>query len=331
MKLDMTLFDNRHSILFNVSKVVSNITISTFIRDQPGKCTFDIKKIDDLAFWEGATVSITVDSIPMFKGFVFSKKRSKDTNSISVTCFDQLRYLKNKDTFIFEGVTSGQIFSTICDKFVLKYKVVEDSGYICAPRTNDNKSLNDAIQHALDDTLINTNKWYIIRDNFGVLEHTNIVRLNSGAVIGDYNSLMNFDYTTSIDKDVYNQIKLYRDNKETGKRDIFIVNDTASKINPGKNLKEWGILQLYESVPEELDLRAIEERAMGMLSLYNNVNRDLKLESIGFPNIQAGSIITSIIEDLGDMGLNNYLLVNECTHKLSNEVHTMTLKVEVVI
>lgn len=328
MNIYATIYNNITEKAYDISKVISNLEITTNIENDPGKATFDIIKRDELSFSEGATVSIQIDEYKMFRGFVFAMKRSKDINKISVTCYDQLRYLKNKDSYVFENMTSDQIFSKICNDFVLKHRVVDKSSYICAPRSNDATALYEMIKASLDDTLINSKQWFIIRDNYGVLEHINIYSLQAGIMLGDKSGVTDFTYETSIDKDTYNQIKLYRDNESSGKREVFIVNDT---INGGSTIKAWGILQLYEKVDEKLNLAQIEQRALSMLSLYNNTKRSLKLEAIGVPNVCAGSIFKCSMEDLGDMSLNSYLLVTKCTHKISNGLHTMQLTTEVVI
>lgn len=327
MNIYATIYDNRYGKLWDISKAISNLSITTYMEGNPGKCTFDLIKSGEVAFWEGATVSIEVDGVKMFRGFVFKKERDENVDIISCTCYDQLRFLKNKDSYVFEGMTSHQIFKKICEDFVLKYKIVDESSYVCAPRSNDAKTLYDMIQRALDDTLINNNEWYFIRDNFGVLEHINVYSCMSGLLLGDRSGVTEFKYETSIDDESYNQIKLYRDNDETGKREIFIVNDT---INGGQNLKEWGILQLYEKVDENLNKAQIEERARGMLRLYNDVKRSLKLTSIGVPSIFAGCMFRCKIADLGDLSIDRYLLITECTHNISNGVHTMELETEVI-
>lgn len=327
MSIYATIYDNRKEKLYNVSDVISNLEITTHIEDDPGKATFDIIKTDNLSFREGATVSIKVDGYNMFKGFVFSRKRGKDVNIISVTCYDQLRYLKNKDSYVFENMTSDQIFAKICKDFVLKYKVVDKSSYVCAPRSNDATALYEMIKTAMDDTLINTKKWFIVRDNFGVLEHINVLSLQTGIVLGDKSGVTDLTFESSIDKDTYNQIKLYRDNDSTGKREIFIVNDT---VNGGANLKAWGILQLYEKVDEKLNTAQIEQKARGMLSLYNNTKYALKLECIGIPKMCAGSIFIGLISGLDEVELKHNLLVTKCTHKISNGKHTMSIEAEVV-
>lgn len=327
MKLVMNLWDNTNNILYDITNAVSSLEITTSIEDNAGKCTFDLLNTENIVFHEGATVTVRLDSHNMFKGYVFVKSISNDLRIVSVTCYDALRYLRNKDTYVFEGLRSDQIFSKICDDFVIPYKVVNKSNYVCSPRSNDGVELYNIIKNALDDTLISTGSMYIIRDNFGTLEHVNVLSLDSGLLLGDASGLTDYTYDSSIDTDTYTQVKLYRDNEETGKRDIFIVNDT---INGGKNLKRWGILQYYEKVDDNLNIAQIEDRARGILRLYNNAKRKLSLTSLGYPTITAGSIFTCKLRSMGDMTIDGKLVVQQCTHKIDGQVHTMELSAEVV-
>lgn len=327
MKLTTHIYDNRNGVTFDVSEVVSDMTITTYLEDNPGKLEFTVLATDPLTFAEGATVSVVLDGYNMFKGFVFSRKRTEKPDEVKVTCYDQMRYLKNKDSRVFENVTSNQIFEQLCKDFVLKYRTVDRSSYICAPRSEDATSLYDMIKNALDNTLISTGNWYFIRDNFGTLEHLNIRSCLRPEVLGDKSFVTGFDYETSIDSDVYNQIKLYRDNDSTGKREVFIVNDT---VNGGEKIRQWGILQLYEKIDEKYNIAQIESRALQMLKYYCNTRQNLKLKCLGVKEFFAGCIFKCKIAELGDISLNSYLLVTECTHKLSNENHTMEIKTEVV-
>lgn len=327
MNLQINIFDNRYNILYDISQVVADLTITTYMDDNPGKAEFTVLAVSPLAFWEGATVSIIVDGYNMYKGFVFKKSRDEDVKRIKVTCYDQMRYLKNKDAKVFSGKTSNQIFEQLCEEFVLKYKTVDASSYICPPRSEDNVSLYEMIKNALDATLVNTKQWFFIRDNFGTLEHLNIKSCLRPEVLGDASFVTGFDYETSIDDDVYNQIKLYRDNESTGKREVFVVNDT---INGGEKIKRWGILQLYEKIDESYNLSQIEARARQMLAYYCDTRRSLTLHCIGVKEFFAGCIFKCSIKDLGDLSMNSYLLVTECTHKFSNSEHTMDIKTEVV-
>lgn len=327
MNVQTIIFDNRHGKTFDVSQVTSDMTITTYMDDNPGKCEFTVEGISPLAFWEGATVSVIVDGFGIYKGFVFKKKRNENARTIKVTCFDQMRYLKNKDSKVFEGKTSDQIFTQLCGEFVLKCKVVDPNPYVGAPRSEDAVTLYEMIKNAMDETLINTGEQFFIRDNFGVLEHRNVKKCFRPEVLGDESWVTGFDYETSIDKDVYTQIKLYRDNQETSKRDVFIVNDT---VNGGKKLKEWGILQLYQKIDESYNEAQIEARALQMLKFYCSTRRSLTLHCLGIKEFFAGCVFKGKIKDLGDLSLNDFLLVTQCTHHFKNEEHTMDLVTEVV-
>lgn len=327
MDIKVQLYDNGDGTTYDVSNVVSDITITTYIQDNPGKLEFTIMAVSPLTFSEGATVSVILDGYNMFKGFVFKKSHTEEPDKVKVTCYDQLRYLKNKDSRVFENVTSHQIFEQLCKDFVLNYNIVDKSSHICAPRSEDATSLYDMIKHGLDDTLINTGKWYFIRDNFGTLEHLDVRSCIRTQVLGDKSLVTGFTYETSIDSDVYNQIKLYRDNQSTGKRDVFIVNDT---VNGGEKIRRWGILQLYEKIDEKYNVAQIEARALEMLKFYCDTRKTLSLKCLGVKEFFAGCIFKCDISQLEDTALNTYLLVTECSHKISNESHTMDIKTEVV-
>jgi len=323
MKAIVTIYDNRNGVTFDVSEVVSDMTITTYLEDNPGKLEFTVLAPSPLAFWEGATVSVVLDGYKMFKGFVFKKSRDQDVRKIRVTCYDQLRYLQNKDKKIFEGVTSNQIFEQLCKEFNFTHKTVDASSHICAPRSEDATTLYEMIKNALGDTLVNTKQRFFIRDNFGVLEHLNVKSCLRPEILGDKSFVTGFDYETSIDNDVYNEIKLYRDNDKTRKRELYIVKDS-------NKIKLWGTLRLYEKIDEDYNIAQIEARAIEMLNYYASTRRSLTLHCLGIKEFFAGCIFNCKIADLGDLSMDSYLLVTECTHHISNEEHTMSLKTEVV-
>jgi hypothetical protein len=93
------------------------------------------------------TVDIDV-KIKVFYGFVFKMKRSKD-QMIQVTAYDQMRYLKNKDTKIFENITASGIIKTLADDFQLKTDDIEDTEF-------------KLIQANVKDFLISNNNIFII-------------------------------------------------------------------------------------------------------------------------------------------------------------------------
>ena len=88
------------TIQFPVVKEGARLTLER--KGTPGKLEFTVVKGPGLNFAEGDPVKLTVNGTAMFYGFVFKKKRDKG-GTIDVVAYDQLRYLKNKDTITEEG------------------------------------------------------------------------------------------------------------------------------------------------------------------------------------------------------------------------------------
>ena len=57
------------------------------------------------------------------------KKQSDKENIINVTAYDQLRYLKNKDTYIYSNKTVSELIEMIAADFNLRVGVLEDTGF----------------------------------------------------------------------------------------------------------------------------------------------------------------------------------------------------------
>ena len=324
MNINAIIYDNVNNKSFDVSNAIGDIQISSWIEDQPSKCTFTVYKSGNLAFWEGASISITIDGKGIFFGYIFTKERNSEVDIIKCTAYDQLVYWKAKDSKVFKGLTSDQIFEQLCKEYNLKYKVIDKSNYTCTPRTEDGTSIYEMVKNALSDTLINSGKRFIIRDDFGTLNHVNIESLRSYLVFGDKSSITDFTYKSDIYSNTYNIIKLYKDNSTTGTREIYITKDSTTQAR-------WGDLQLFQSVDENMTVAQVEEWGKNLLKYYNTVGRTLKLECIGNFKVFAGSIIHCSISSIGDLSIDYDLLVTECVHKIDSDEHLMSLRVELVI
>ena len=97
------LIQNGKTIYF--PSVQDGIQLELERKNVPGKLTFSVVKDDLINFTEGNAVSLKVDGKGVFYGFVFSKQRDKG-NTIKVVAYDQLRYLKNKDTYVYSNKTA---------------------------------------------------------------------------------------------------------------------------------------------------------------------------------------------------------------------------------
>lgn len=325
MNIETIVQDSKSGQAYDISELITELKWDTTLESQPGKLTFTYLDDNKVTINEGSPVSFKVDGKGVFFGYIFKRGKKKD-EQVPVTAYDQMRYLKNKDTYVTSNLSASQVFSKVCNDFGLKSTIKDATSYIVSPRVHDNKSLFEIIQFGIDETLIKTGNWFMIRDNFGTMEFISINNMKTDLFIGDASLLTNFDYESSIDDDSYNQIKLIKENKETKKREIYIVKDSNT-------IKQWGLLQYFEKMDENANTAQIKERAEMILKLKNRVTKKLKLECLGDLKVAAGSGVILGISDLENEGItiNQYFMVTSCTHTFKNDLHTMQLEVQVSI
>lgn len=298
--------------------VEDGIEWSTERTGTPGKLTFNVISDSMINFTEGSPVRMTVDGCKVFFGFVFKKQSTKD-KIISVTAYDQLRYLNNKDTIVYENKTAAQLIQMIAQDYRMSTGTIEDTGHIIASRIEENTSLFEMIANALDQTLLCTGNLFVLYDDFGKLTLKGLDRMRVGSegayLVIDEETGENYDYTSSIDDNTYNKVKLTYDNEDTGCREVYIAQD-------GANMNRWGILQYFDTVQEGENGQS---KAEALLSLYNKKTRNLKItKAFGDNRVRAGSMVVVNLS-LGDMRVKNFMLVEKCRHTYSEGEHWMDL------
>lgn len=292
--------------------VQEQVKVTTERHTTPG--VMDFSFVDTgINIAEGNPVRFKDGETGVFYGFIFRIKRDRG-NIVTVTAYDQLRYLKNKDTLVYENKTAGEVVTIIADKYGFNPGAISDTLWKIESRVEDNVSLLDMIDNALNLTLQNTKDLYILYDSFGKLNLTFLGDMYVPIVI-DAETGQNFDYESSIDSDTYNCIKLVYDNEESGKRDVYIAKD-SSRIN------DWGFLQYFEALQEGENGQA---KADALLSLYNKATKTLTIkDACGDSRVRGGSLVVVQL-DLGDVALQNLMLVEKCVHKYGESEHTMDL------
>ena len=289
------LIQNGNTVIEPV--VQDGVTWTTERKGAAGKLEFKVLKDNIINFEEGNPVAFKVDNTNLFYGFVFKKKRDKE-KIITTTAYDQLRYLKNKDTKTYTNKRADELVQMIANEYQLNTGVLENTGYVIAKKAESNQSLFDIILNALDETIRNRKEMYVLYDDYGKICLKNLERMKVGLVI-DEETGENYDYESSIDSDTYNQIKLTYDNSDTGKRDIYIARDSS-------NIEKWGVLQYFDTIDEKTN-GAVKARAL--LDLYNQKTRSLEIKNaLGDIRVRGGSLIIVNL-DLGDIKLKNFMLV----------------------
>ena len=284
----------------------------------PGKLTLKVLKDDILDFSEGSTIQLRVNKEPIFFGFVFKQQRDRK-QIISITAYDQLRYLKNKDTIVYENQTADQFIRMVAEDYELKTGELENTNYVIESRVEENTSLFEMIQNALDLTVDNTGELFVLYDDFGELTLKSLSSMKVGEagayLMLDEETGENFEYTSSIDDNTYNKIKLTYDNEGTGKREVYIAQDS-------ENMNRWGILQYYDTLKKGENGQA---KVDSLLEFYNKKTRNLKLSKVlGDNRVRAGSLVVVNL-DLQDAKVKNFMLVETCKHTYKENEHWMDL------
>lgn len=313
---DMVLSIRHNGKVFS-PPVKSGVKIEWERTGSPGKLTFTTIKIPNagMSFAEGDAVCFFYKNTPVFLGYIFTKKRDRQ-HHIEVTCYDQIRYLKNKYTYVFEKKTATQIVKSLCYDFNLNLGTMEDTDYVIPAVAEENKSAMDIILSALEETLVNTGDMFVFYDDCGKLCLRNTTNMISRTLIMD-TTAENFDYKSSIDDESYNSIVLYY-KEDDNKIKVY----TASSDS---RIEQWGTLRYFEEVKNKT---IAQNKANFLLRLYNKKTRQLNVSgAFGDVTVRGGTLIPVKL-DLGDIVANNFMLVQKVTHNFENDKHTMDLTLE---
>ena len=309
--------NNRTGDTWDITTLISAAKWSTKRTGSPA--TIDLTAIDspEVTWENGGIIAVREADQGLFYGYVF-KLSSNEKGQVSITAYDQTRYLKNKDTYVFTGKRADEIVSQIAADFKLKVGALDNTGYVIPSLVEDNQSLFDIVLKALDLTLINSGRMFYLWDDFGSLRISDVAEGQPDLVVGDSSLATGYTYDTEIDSETYNKIKLVRDNQDTGKRDVYIFQDSD-------NMRLWGVLQDFEKVNEELNEAQIKERGNQMLELYNRPKRTFSISAFSDLSVRAGKVLYVAVKDLQ---MNQAFIVEEASHDLLK--NTMSLKLKVV-
>lgn len=304
-----------HKGVVQIPVVVGEVTLETIRVGMPSVIKFSVLPDSNIAFLEGDVVKLIVDKKCMFVGYVFEKRRDK-SKVIDVVAYDQLRYLKNKDSYVYENKTASEVVKMIASDFRLKVSDIADTQYKIPTRVESNKSLFDIIQTSIEITFQNRGELYVLFDDCGKLTMKNIADMKVDIIIDD-TVAQEINYKSSIDSETYNKIKLVYEDKKSG-LSTYIQKDD-------ENISSWGVLQYFGVLQKGENGNA---KASELLKLYNGKNRTLTVSKIfGDCRVRAGSmVIVKMV--LGDIVISDYMLVEKCLHRFSG-VHCMDLELRI--
>ncbi|MDL2217375.1 hypothetical protein LJC27_01805 [Christensenellaceae bacterium OttesenSCG-928-M15] len=303
----------------DVSELLHSVTFSDNI-NKCGSLDFVLPLLPELQIDVGAVVRFIANGEPYFLGYVFKRSDSGGNDTVSYTAYDQLRYLTANDSYAFDNLTAGGILQRICMDMGLVAGAIEDPGYQLGEVVEDNKSMLDMVVHALDTTLANTKQMFYIKDQVGAIIMRNIASSIVPLRVSEGENLTGYTHERSIDTDTANQIKLVRDNKESGKREVFITKDSG-------NIAKWGLLQHFEVIDENTNDAQAAEQADMLLQIKNRPTRKLTAEVVGDQSIRAGHLVNI---NIPKSGLNGFLLCLSAKHTFTSNYHGVSAEFRLV-
>jgi hypothetical protein len=311
------LYQNPDSgAVHDVTTIIASAKWKTVRRGAAGSFAFSALP-SEVVWAHGGIVRVMNGKTGLFYGYVFKTKTGAD-GTVDITAYDGLRYLKNKNTYVFTNVKATQVVREICEDFKLKTGALADTGYVIPSMVEDGQELFDIMLKALDYTLINTNRMFYLWDDFGAITLSEVTEGKLDIMLGDGSLATDFSFESSIDGDTYNQVKLLRDNSETGKRDLYMFRDSG-------NIARWGLLQYHETVDEKMNAAQIEQRGNQLLELYNKPKKTFSVDGISDLRVRGGKMIFVRIRALK---INSFYLVEEAEHDLISG--TMKIKLKAV-
>ncbi|MDI9469040.1 MAG: hydrolase [Bacillota bacterium] len=311
-----------HTLLIGTGKIIHDVVVlGELTIERPRLCNpakleatvstgqgFEPQLGDTVSLYQGATRRL-------FTGIIFEITPEPEKREARILAYCQMRYLKNKETYVIEGQRLDQVLAMIAADFRLRTGKLPNTGYVIPSLVADAKTLADTLQQCIDETYQHTGHAYAIHDDgSGLLQ---LKRADAAFVnhLIAADTCTGVDYSISIDGETYNRVKLYRENKESGRREIYQAQDSST-------MNRWGVLQLLEKVDENVNAQV---KADTQLRLYNQPQRRLGIKGlIGHPDIWGGSLLPVDLT-VDDTALRGQLMVEKATHRIKDGHHTVDL------
>lgn len=318
MKTQLIVARKAQGDMLDLSNCTVTASWTTQRTSSPGTFKFTYIRTPASKIEEGDVVRFSVDGEMQFYGWVFTRSQDR-WGPVEVVCYDRLRYLKANASYSFYHQTAAQIIRQIAEDLQVAVGELADTGYSIPSLIEQDKSCIDIITEAVQKTLLNTGKVYVFYDDGNGLALQEAAQMVCPYVLGEKSLMTDYTYKTDIDSQTYNSVKLVHPNEETGKADVFIMQDSA-------NIGKWGLLQLYQTVDGAENDAQVKSQAQVSLEYYNRVLQTLRFSALGINGLRAGQMLMGNIDDLDGEAFRKYVMLEKVVHKWENDLHTMEIE-----
>lgn len=324
MEMEMKVLIQHGSSVYDVTPILEgSVEWYASILGRAGRLKFQVVRDGIVNFVEGDKVTLFVNGMSRFSGFVMTKERDSE-QVIHVTAYDQMFYLaRNKATYVFVNQGMQEIIRTIAADYGLQVGYLAENGWKIPQRIEEGETLMDIILSALDLCGQATGKEYFLYDGAGALVVKERSEMVTDAVLRTDGSISDYTYRTDISKDTYTAVQLYQAGRKETERKAY-------RAENGEKVKKWGRLQYYKRVAYTLNAAQLKELAEGILQEKCRVVKKLTIENInGDLLLLAGNSIWLEIPDLAEISLQGQVLIESCTHIFADGEHRMQMDIRI--
>lgn len=296
--------------------VLDGVKVEMTEMGAPSKLTFQIAMTENMGIDYGNKVTLNIKGKLFFMGYIFKMKPQKD-EILELMCYDSLRYLKNKGSYVFKNESYSDMLKKIASDFKLPIGEVEDTGFKLKGRVEAEKEFWEILMNASNETTNNTGNIYVLFDkgNSICLKKRENMKVDTCVVTKD--TFQDYEYEGTIDENTYNSVFITQ--LDDNQKEV-----ATHKIADQNNVNKWGVLQYYALTTEKET--SIKEKMAKILQLTNKPTRKFKaLDVFGDANVRAGSVVP-VLFNLYDLSINGYMVVGSVTHKFESDgIHFMDM------
>ena len=300
--------------------VIGEVTVEWSRFATPGKMTLTILKDKIVKFEEGDTVRLKINGKKYFYGYIFTYERVGDSQ-YQLTCYDMLRYLKSSDVFKNKKKSYGVAVKDVCKRYGLKTGKIDKTKHLRKAKVFTG-TVFDMLEDYRKDTAKSTGSQYILYADYNRIRLRKQSSMRTNYVI-NATVARDFSYQSTIDKDTYTVIKLYRKYKKKKKEKYAVYVKTMKKAK-----KKYGKLVYTDTTDlKGKDKAKIMKRLNKIGKAHDSPRKKLSFTGVfGIPGIRAGS---SVMVKLNAAGISRRkrMVVSKVTHHFAEGIHTMDLVV----
>ena len=367
-KYSITIYDVGNGSIWDITKVTTNFTLTSQRLNSATALNLEylLDEMETPPFEEGACVTILINGMIIFIGYVFTTSRDR-WGVCRITAYDSIRYLKNP-VMIFKqaGYDGNLIMKEAAQQcgVTLNLNIKSDYSWGSKPYIEYSKSALDIITEILERSVVsgNTDEAFTMQADYktgGMTVAINPASKNKKrCIIGDKSLLTNISIERSIDNEWANSYLVVYDRgigKEPkvgreARNELSILRrglvrqvlETDQQMFLNIATHKFGAKPSDSSKEAEEKNKSTYEKTMAEMDkwtsdgghFYNEMVYKLSIDCLGFLGVRAGDYIKLEIKGFeavrGDgKVLQNYVLLDTVTHQFSEGVHTMRLDAQV--